>query len=307
MTCYTPLKAHRLDDGTISFKARTGEGDPMDLACGQCIGCRIGRSKMWAVRCMHEASLYENNCFLTLTYSDEYIPIDGSLDYTHYQGFMKRLRKRFQGKKIRFYMCGEYGDNTYRPHYHAIIFNHDFEDKELFFSSKSGHKVYRSEILEELWKFGQSSIGNVTEQSAGYVARYVVKKIIGRGQDINPKTGKRFDAVYDRINPDTGEIYKVIKEFTRMSLKPGIAQGWFDKYYNDVYPLDAIVTEGGTRMKPPRYYDKKYDAIEPYEFEAIKQERIMQALKNSKESTPERLAVKEEVLTAKTQRLIRSL
>ncbi len=92
-----------------------------------------------------------------------------------------------------------------------------------------------------------------------------------------------------------------------MSLKPGIAQGWFDKFYNDVYPLDAIVTEGGRRMKPPRYYDKKYDAIEPYEFEAIKQERIMQALKNSKESTPERLAVKEEVLTAKTQRLIRSL
>lgn len=307
MTCYTPLKAHRLDDGSISFKARAGEGDPLELACGQCIGCRIGRSKMWAVRCMHEASLYENNCFLTLTYSDEYIPIDGSLDYTHFQGFMKRLRKRFQGKKIRFYMCGEYGDQTNRPHYHAIIFNHDFEDKELFFSSKSGHKVYRSAILEELWKFGQSSIGNVTEQSAGYVARYVVKKIIGRGQDINPKTGKRFDAVYDRINADTGEVYKVIPEFTRMSLKPGIAQGWFDKFYNDVYPLDAIVTEGGRRMKPPRYYDKKYDAIEPYEFEAIKQERIMAALKNSKESTPERLAVKEEVLTAKTQRLIRSL
>jgi len=307
MTCYTPLKAHRLDDGTISFKARTGEGDAIDLACGQCIGCRIGRSKMWAVRCMHEASLYENNCFLTLTYSDEHLPIDSSLDYSHYQGFMKRLRKRYQGIKIRFYMCGEYGDLNYRPHYHAIIFNHDFHDKELFFSSKSGHKVYRSQQLEELWKFGQSSIGNVTEQSAGYVARYVVKKIIGRGHDINPKTGKRFDAVYDRVNPETGEIYKVIPEFTRMSLKPGIAQGWFDKFYNDVYPLDAIVTEGGRRMKPPRYYDKKYDAIEPYEFEAIKQERIMQALKNSKESTPERLAVKEEVLTAKTQRLIRSL
>ncbi len=307
MACYTPLKVHRLDDGTISFKARMFEGDALNLACGQCIGCRIARSKMWAIRCMHEASLYENNCFLTLTYDDQHIPIDGSLDYGHYQGFMKRLRKRFTGKKIRFYMCGEYGDLNLRPHYHAIIFNHDFEDKTLFFTSPTKHKVYRSEVLEDLWKFGQSSIGTVTEQSAGYVARYVVKKIIGRGQDINPKTGKRFDSIYERINPETGEIYNVPKEFTRMSLKPGIAQGWFDKYYNDVYPLDAITSPGGQRQNPPRYYDTKYEEINPYQFEAIKQERIIQALKNHKESTPERLAVKKEILEAKNKRLIRSI
>lgn len=308
MPCTSPLKAHRLEDGTISFKARSGEGDALDLACGQCLSCRMSRSKMWAVRCMHEASLYRNNAFITLTYDNEHLPAGGDLCYPHYQKFMKRLRRRFiRNRGIRFYMCGEYGEENLRPHYHALLFNFDFEDKYLFYRSPTGNLVYRSPVLEELWPFGQSSIGSVTEQSAGYVARYVMKKVIGRGQDINPKTGKRFDQVYERVDAETGEVYKVTPEFTRMSLKPAIAQGWFDKYYKDVYPEDSITSEGGHKMKPPRFYDKQYEKIEPYKFDEIKQNRILKALKNYKDNTPERLAVKHEVLEAKTKKLIRSL
>lgn len=308
MSCFKPLTAYRLDDGSISFNPKDrAAGHTMELPCGQCKHCRISRSRMWAVRCMHEASLHEQNCFLTLTYDPEHLPSDGSLNYKSFQNFMKRLRKRFRNQNIRFYMCGEYGDKNLRPHYHAIIFGMDFPDKEPIAKSHAGHVYYRSDILQSLWPFGLASIGAVTEQSAGYVARYVMKKITGKLDWINPKTGKPYGDVYKRLDPNTGEIFTVVPEFTRMSLKPGIAQGWFDKFYTDVYPNDAIVSEGGRRMKPPRYYDNKYDAIEPYQFEAVKQARIMAALKNCEENTPERLAVKAEILEQKLLKLERNL
>jgi len=295
MGCFKPLMAHRLDDGSISFKARYGEGNALQLPCGQCIGCRIDRSRMWAVRCMHEASLYDDNCFITLTYSPENLPEGGSLVYEHFQKFMKRLRKRFTGRKIRFYMCGEYGEKNSRPHYHAILFNCKFDDLVPWSKSGSGEIIYRSKALEELWPFGHSTVGSVTLQSAGYVARYVMKKI----------NGERAASHYERVDGETGEISNLIPEFNRMSLKPGIAQGWFDKFYSDVYPIDAVVLEGGQTMKPPKFYDLKYDAIEPYEFEAIQQARILRALARAEEHTPDRLAVKEEVLASKASRLVR--
>lgn len=307
MPCYKPIKAARLSDGTISFKAKSGEGDSLDLACGRCIGCRIDRSRNWAIRCMNEASEFEDNSFITLTYADEYLPKYGSLKYSDFQLFMKRLRKRFTGKKIRFYMCGEYGEENLRPHYHAILFNLDFKDKKAFFKSKSGSLVYRSEELEKLWTLGQSSIGDVTEQSAGYVARYCMKKIIGRGQDINPETGKRFDSVYDRLDIETGEIVKVVPEFTKMSLRSGIGKNWLTRYYKDVYPNDAIVSAGGLKMKPPKYYDKLFEQIDPDEMEYVKQQRIMRALNNYKEASYDRLAVKEEIQAAKLKKLVRTL
>ena len=295
MGCFKPLTAHRLDDGSISFKARYGEGNALQLPCGQCIGCRIDRSRMWAVRCMHEASLHADNCFITLTYSPESLPADGSLDYVHFQKFMKRLRKRFSGKNIRFYMCGEYGELNSRPHYHAILFNHNFDDLDPWGRSKGGEIIYRSKVLEELWPFGHSTVGSVTLQSAGYVARYVMKKI----------NGDRAKSHYERVDAD-GVVSQLRPEFNRMSLKPGIAQGWFDKFYTDVYPLDAVVLEGGQKMKPPKFYDLKYDALEPYQFEAIQQDRILRALARAEEHTPARLAVKEEVLSSKANRLVRS-
>ena len=116
MACYTPLKGYRSTELTkngkrkIVFNRNHGFADlPVTVPCGQCIGCRLERSRQWAIRCTHEASLWEKNCFITLTYNDENLPKDGSLDVTHFQKFMKRLRKK-HGAGIRFYHCGEYGD-----------------------------------------------------------------------------------------------------------------------------------------------------------------------------------------------------
>jgi hypothetical protein len=308
MPCYHPLSAAKGDDGSIIFNPRSGEGDPIKLPCGQCMGCRIDRSRMWAVRCMHEASLYENNCFITLTYADEYLPPNGELDYEHYQKFMKRLRKAFPKNNIRFYMCGEYGEKFKRPHFHAILFNFDFPDKVPFRANHKGDIIYVSKKLSEIWPYGHASVGKATEQSAAYVARYVTQKATGRLQDTNPKTGEPYREQYFRgIDPETGERIYVTPEFNKMSLKPGIAQAWFDKFHSDVYPQDSVRLRDGRRIKPPRFYDKKFDALEPYEFEAVKQQRILNALKNHEDNTPERLAVKERVLLAKTRQLIRPI
>ena len=118
--------------------------------------------------------MYDDNCFITLTYSNQHIPADGSLDVRVFQKFMKRLRKRF-GDGIRFYHCGEYGSLLGRPHYHACLFNFDFPDKYLW-KENNGQKLYRSPSLEELWPYGYSSIGTVTFESAAYVARYILKR-----------------------------------------------------------------------------------------------------------------------------------
>lgn len=182
MPCYTPLKAFRTKDG-ISFKDNSDDNlYPIDLPCGQCIGCRLEYARQWSVRIMHEASLHENNCFLTLTL--EKLNERKSLDKNDFRLFMVRLRKwcKNQNKKgsrygkIGYYMCGEYGENFLRPHYHCCLFNFDFPDKRKTDDSKSGHVQYESETLNKIWGLGRATIGDVTAQSASYVAGYVSKK-----------------------------------------------------------------------------------------------------------------------------------
>ena len=161
MPCYHPIPAYRsprcldLKSGKpkiffkeIQVKAWPGY-ESFEVPCGQCIGCRLERSRQWAMRCCHEASLYDLNCFITLTYDPEHLPPDGSLVLDHFQRFMKRLRKRF-GSGIRFFHCGEYGEKFARPHYHACLFNFDFPDKVLY-TIRDEIRLYRSAILEELW------------------------------------------------------------------------------------------------------------------------------------------------------------
>lgn len=129
-------------------------GHQLQVPCGKCIGCRLERSRQWAIRCMHEASLYEDNCFITLTYNDDHLPSNGSLDKTHFQKFLKRLRKSIYPQKLRYYHCGEYGDEGGRPHYHAIIFGWSPSDKVLISTEdKQGITCHRylSESLTQIW------------------------------------------------------------------------------------------------------------------------------------------------------------
>lgn len=292
------------------------------LPCGQCVGCRLERSRQWAVRCMHEAQMWEKNCFITLTYDDLKLPegysISTGLVYDHFQKFMKRLRFSYKGHQpsdddtypIRFYMCGEYGEQFGRPHFHACLFNFDFDDKEFFKKSPSGEAIYVSKQLSELWPFGFSSVGSFDYKSAAYVARYVMKKI----------TGDAADRHYEIVDLDTGEIKYRAPEFNKMSLKPGIGANWLSKYSSDVYPHDHVIVKG-KECKPPRYYDKliKRAILEPEKsffeatpaivsgFDAMIDARVIKAKKMLDDCTPERLNVKEQVVIAKLSKLKRKL
>jgi hypothetical protein len=247
------------------------------------------------MRCTFEASMHKNNCFITLTYNDEWVPSDGSLHVDHFQRFMKRLRKHFNGKKIRFYHCGEYGEQFGRPHYHAIIFGLDFNDK-YFWSINNGNKLYRSPTLEKLWPYGHSSIGDVTFESAAYVSRYILKKI----------NGDNAEEHYQRIDPDTGEVYQVKPEYTTMSRRPGIGKDWFDKYYSDIYPKD-YVTIRGKKMKAPKFFDGQYELLYPKEYKELKRKRVLDSKKHADNNTEERLQVREQIQLSKLKQLKRPL
>ena len=313
MPCYHPLSAWSMPymvagqlKNEISFK-ECPDSNKIYLPCGRCIGCRLEKSKQWATRVMHEASQHSENSFITLTYNNENLPKDNSLVYSDFQLFLKRLRQlcnRKYGKQIRFYMAGEYGENYGRPHWHACIFGHSFSDKKPWKRTPSGSIIYRSSELESLWEHGYSSIGDVTFESAAYVARYIMSK--QNGDNINPKTGKPYKAVYEWTCPDTGEVFERKPEFNKMSLKPGIGARWLERYESDVFPHDYVVIKG-KKMKVPRYYDKIYASKNPYEMEEIKHLREIRGKLQHEDNTFERLLVKETVQLAKLRKLKRNL
>jgi len=194
---------------------------------------------------MHEASQWPNSVFVTLTYDDEHLPEDQSLDVSEFQRFMKRLRARREGEKIRYFHCGEYGDVTNRPHYHALLFNVDFPDRYQWRSD-----TFRSAELDSLWTSGHSEFGAVTFESAAYVARYTLKKLSGQAAIEG----------YRRFHLRTGEEVTVAPEYATMSR--GVGRSWLEQYAGEVYPLDRVVSRGH-EAKPPRYYDKQLAEVDP--------------------------------------------
>jgi hypothetical protein len=307
MACYHPLTAylsgHQTNNATgksyrrVSFKETDEHDRQISLPCGQCIGCRLERSRQWAMRCIHEAQLHQNNCFITLTYDDEHLPKDLSLDHRDFQLFFKRLRKANPHIKIRYYMAGEYGTNFGRPHFHACIFGYDFHDKKLFKRTSADSLLYRSQELEKLWSYGYSTIGDVTFESAAYVARYIMQKQTGK--DVNKDH-------YTYCDLKTGELIKIQPEYNKMSLKPGIGANWYKKYKTDVYPHDYVEVRG-KKLKPPKYYDRLFSKENPYEYDQILYTREKQAKLRPEEHSYERLLVKETVTKAKLQKLKRKL
>lgn len=297
MRCRFPIDAWQSAPGApLVFKDLEGERHDykrVTIACGQCNDCRLARSRAWAVRCLHEASLYDFNVFVTLTYDDSHLPESKSLVYRDFQLFMKRLRRT--GRKARFYMCGEYGEENGRPHYHAILFNCWFPDMRYWRMSPAGFKLYRSAELEKLWFLGNAEIGMVTFESAAYVARYVMKKLTGNGSE----------KFYEILNVDTGEIHRREKEFNRMSLKPGIGAAWYKKFKSDVYPHGMVVVNG-VETSPPRYYDKMFAMDDPEGADQLRDKREFSASLRRFDNTVERRAVKAQVSDARLSLLKRS-
>lgn len=290
MQCYHPITAYKSDTGDVYFAElkRNHIHSTLILACGRCVGCRLNRVSQWALRCVHEASLHDRNCFVTLTYNNENLPIGGTLHYEHFQAFIRRLRKYTHPTPVRFYMAGEYGDRTSRPHYHALLFGFDWPDKVRHIERK-GYTLYTSKLLDEMWRLGNCTTGEVNQTTAEYTARYVMKKI----------TGQKAKQHYTNINTETGEITERKPEFNKMSLKPGIGARWLEKFTTDVYPHGKVVNNQGKEVKSPRYYDKLWKREHELELEQLNHERHMEGLKHLADNTDDRLRAKEAVTTAR--------
>lgn len=302
MTCYHPMKGWRSREvgatgkRKVTFNPSQGYADlPVTVPCGQCIGCRLEKSRQWAIRCSHEASLHKQNSFITLTYNEANLPPSGSLNLRHFQLFMKRLRKRVHPDKIRFFHCGEYGSKLKRPHYHACLFGYDFPDKRIH-TIRNEQPLYISKILEETWGMGFCTTGEVTFKSAAYVARYITKKV----------TGAQSVEYYTKTNFQTGEVTFLKPEYTSMSLKPGIGSTWFEEYSEDVFPGDFVVING-KKMRPPKFYDRRLEKMSEREYRDIRSKRIKAGKKRTDDTTPARLKVREKVQELKAERLIRPL
>lgn len=277
------------------------------------------------MRIIHEAHMHRSTgtAFITLTYrnmevctDDElekqyFLPESGTLVRSHFQKFMKRLRKGFN-ERIRFFACGEYGSkcvshrvhvddcdvcNVGRPHYHACLFGITFLDL-IPLDHRNGITYYTSRTLEEIWKYGDVQVGEVTFESAGYVARYCMKKV----------TGDRAYDHYQVVDRD-GVIQQLLPEQCWMSRRPGIGAEFFDLYKGDFFPSDEcpVPIRGSERVekKVPRYYFDRFDD------ESVKEE--MKALRKAfrdahgEEYSPVRLLAKERVKLAQVKQLRRTL
>lgn len=249
----------------------------------------------WMVRLVHEAQLHDDNAFITLTYDQEHLPKDGSLNRRHLQLFMKRYRKAFPNRRIRFFAAGEYGSQNSRPHFHLLIFNHEFPDL-VPCGSRKGNTLYTSPILEKLWPFGFVSVGQFNKTTAAYVAKYVLKKA----------GGETAEEMYFRFDSESGEAWDVQPEFITMSNRPGIGADWFKRYWRDVYPKDFITIEG-KKYPAPKYYDVLLERLDPELLEQVKANRVELAKANAHENTPARLATRKRVAEARASQNQRDL
>lgn len=261
MACTRPITGYySADINPATGKRRIVFGNsgyhdrPVQFPCGQCLGCRMERSRQWAIRCSLEAQLWPENIFLTLTYDDAHLPPNFSLRKRDFQLFMKRLRKEY-GAGIRFFAAGEYGTKSLRPHYHAILFNFRPSDGEPI--TGGCQPLFISPSLMRLWPYGYHSYGNVTFESSAYVARYCLKKLTG---------------------PDQKNYGLREPEFALMSRRPGIGHDWFLKYNQDVYPVDQVVVRDNIKVRPPKYFDALYERYKgPDALLSVKTQRRIKA------------------------------
>lgn len=243
--------------------------DYIEIPCGKCIGCRLDYSRTWANRMMLELQDHKESYFVTLTYDEDNVPKSYypdpdtgeaiqslTLCKRDVQLFFKRLRKSLDGQKVRYYLCGEYGTNTLRPHYHAIIFGLPLNDLTPVRKMSYG-LLYSSAFLASIWQKGMVGVTEVTWETCAYTARYVTKKLNGNLAEFYT-------------------IHNLTPEFSLMSRKPGLARRYYDENKDEFYNYDEIyvaTARKGVKFKPPKYYDCLYAIDNPAEFGKIKENR----------------------------------
>lgn len=270
MACYHPSKVD-VDRRLMGDKTRR---DSVTVPCGKCLGCRSDQAREWAIRLTHESQLHpESSWFITLTYNEQHLPgqwpdderTRGTLDPDEITLFLKRLRKKSVLRKFSYFLCGEYGGQTDRPHYHFASFGIPFLDRQQLGTRKDNH-VYHSDLLEETWGMGATELTTLTWKSASYVAGYVTAKVVEKADPTN----------HLRVDPQTGEIFEVVPEFQRMSRRPALGRKWLEKHWTDVYPRDFVIMDGSP-FKPPRYYDRWMEQHHPEVMEEVRHQRFLDA------------------------------
>lgn len=244
MRCISPITLPRRING-IQY----GDFERwITVPCGQCFACRVNKTSMWTFRLMLELTDWECASFITLTYDDEHLPAGNSIDYYDLQKFLKRLRKQLDGKKIKFYACGEYGDNDEqvwygnyredgkflgRPHFHLIVFGLPYNNDTRLLLTKTWTFCDPERFL-----YNSRGVAPVTVSDIAYVAGYCQKKLTGQ-------LGKE---VYDKQGIKAPE--------SRCSQKLG-----FNAFERN---LDCVKRYGcvfwnGSKMPVPRYFRDKFD------------------------------------------------
>lgn len=259
--------------------------DFIEIPCGRCIGCRLEHSRQWANRLMLESQSYHMSddlsvndvWFVTLTYDNEHLPINffaepstglaiqnSTLVKRDCQLFLKRLRKAVEPDRIRFYLCGEYGGQTERPHYHVILYGLRLPEDDLCVYKRSprGDVYYNSKLLSRVWPFGYVVVGRVTWETCAYTSRYVTKKLTGAESD------------YYRA-------FNLLPPFSLMSRRPGIARNYYDSHSDSDLghlSMDAqIVVAPGKFSSIPRYFESIIEREDPSYFEQHKEARKIMA------------------------------
>lgn len=273
VTCYAPVPTRRADEGPWTLHPELGTKDS-HIPCGKCLGCRTANQLDWTTRCVHEARQWRHNRFLTLTYDDTHLPRE--LVPAHLTNFWKRLRKACSSNdeilsdrsaSIRYLACGEYGERTERPHYHACLFNCGFHDEVRYSAQLS-----ESATLSALWGYGAAKLAPFTPATAGYVAGYITKH------------GRRSYADEDGVHR--------CDPFKRQSSNPAIGLAWLEKHHADIQH-GYLIQEGGKKTRLPRYYIKKL--LEKHEFKNTKrtwEDTTSKYRPLSNKNDPERLEAK---------------
>lgn len=291
MACQKPLRAYMpATGGRVRMWSKKDPAywvEPytgLAVPCGTCILCREEQARQWAVRITHEAQLWDESSFITLTYADEHLPPHNSLRYADLQKFWKRLRKQIG--QLRYYAVGEYGDDTHRPHYHACLFGHAFTDQRRILRDQPT-LLWTHPILERSWGLGNVSVGALNFETARYTAGYVTKKL-------------RSKQKYVRTDEETGELIPV--EQPRAFISKRIGYEWLQRYGHSTYDHDRVVING-TPQKPTRYYDNWLKANDPHKAEKTKEER----LKHKQTYTPEQLTARARNAHARNRQKIKTV
>ncbi|AZL82897.1 replication initiator protein [Apis mellifera associated microvirus 21] len=312
MRCRKPKTVGFYSDGkTIcwSQKKISKEFATFQLPCGKCLECRLEYARQWAVRCVHEAQMHDENCFITLTYDEQNLKSD-KLVYTDFQTFAKNLRTNlfqelldsifpnqpqklqrklwnefskerkdelYNPKKISIFVTGEYGDKKKRPHWHALIFNWRPNDCEYKYSNDRGDKCFSSQTLNDLWPHGVAELGSITFESAGYCARYAAKKL---------HHGRDGEHPFEPISKKSG--------------KNAIGKSFIAEHWQSIFTHGNIQLPDGKNCSIPRYYEKWLQKHQPEAFKRYVTQKKQQIIEEASARENKIIAEEKEINMKRT-------